>query len=222
MNFTFKSRHLPALDSQISSVTISFHNFVSAPLQSFTLFKGLFFYLLSFFRNSNKLFFFIKLKPIVKWSKFLFYESLITALNNKNILTPTLVVQFFSLIYNYSYTEFFYRVHYRANNNLAYIASSTSNKTRSYAPQFLIGLQHLWSKLSLWLLPMLLALAVIYWSLVLRVLTFNKVVIGWVILFMMFYWLISGFVFFSKSINLENTPALFSVFENVVIFYFDC
>lgn len=125
--------------------------------------------------------------------------SLLTFFKNGGSLTADVVVKCYVLLYKYSYSEFFYRTYYRANNNVVSINLSNSHKPSTYMTHFLVGFSHLWSKLSLWVLPIILAFAVIYWSLILRVLTFNKVVIGWVILFMMFYWLISGFVFFFKK-----------------------
>lgn len=89
------------------------------------------------------------------------------------------------------------RIYYRWNHNTATVGLQNTTKKRFF--YFLLGLSQIWSKLSVWLLPLILGFAVLYWSMILRILTVNKVVIGWVILFMMFYWLISGFVFFFKK-----------------------
>ena len=53
--------------------------------------------------------------------------------------------------------------------------------------------------LKYWILPLLLLTSFIYFSIVARSLPFNKVLFQWFGVFMLAYWLISGFVFFIKK-----------------------
>lgn len=64
---------------------------------------------------------------------------------------------------------------------------------------FLSGVKYIWIGLKFWILPLLIIFLIIYSSLVLRLLPFNKIMFAWIGVIMLCYWLISGFVFFFKK-----------------------
>lgn len=74
--------------------------------------------------------------------------------------------------------------------------STFFNIVRSY---LFFGLKSLWKGLRLWVLPLVFGLGIVYYGLIIRVLPFNKIVFLWLSFFMVFYWLMSGFVFFFKK-----------------------
>lgn len=61
-----------------------------------------------------------------------------------------------------------------------------------------VGYLYIWKHIKLWVPSLLSALLIVYYSLVCRLLPFLKIMATWFIVFMLFYWLISGFVFFTK------------------------
>jgi hypothetical protein len=64
---------------------------------------------------------------------------------------------------------------------------------------FLIGLKYIWLGLRFWFFPIIIFLSIVYFTLVLRSLPFNKIMFSWICILMFVYWLISGFVFFFKK-----------------------
>lgn len=64
---------------------------------------------------------------------------------------------------------------------------------------FFSGLKSIWLGFRFWLVPLLVAFIIIYYSMVIRCVPFNKIVAFWVIFGMVAYWLLSGFVFFIKK-----------------------
>ena len=64
---------------------------------------------------------------------------------------------------------------------------------------FLAGIKSIWLGIRFWILPLIIFFTIIYFTLVLRSLPFNKVMLGWICGLMFTYWLISGFVFFFKK-----------------------
>ena len=64
---------------------------------------------------------------------------------------------------------------------------------------FLAGLQYSWNHLKFWLPTIIISLLIIYFSLVIRLVPFNKIIVEWFLVAMFAYWLISGFVFFLKK-----------------------
>lgn len=64
---------------------------------------------------------------------------------------------------------------------------------------FLSGLKSIWLGVRFWIIPLLVGFLVIYYSMVLRCVPFNKIVAFWIIFGMAAYWLLSGFVFFIKK-----------------------
>lgn len=61
---------------------------------------------------------------------------------------------------------------------------------------FLSGFKYIWLGLRFWIFPLLVLFSIVYATLVLRAVPFNKVMFGWISILMFSYWLISGFVFF--------------------------
>lgn len=51
----------------------------------------------------------------------------------------------------------------------------------------------------LWLIPLIVGITIIYYSVLIRILPFNKIIFLWLAIIMVGYWLISGFVFFFKK-----------------------
>ena len=64
---------------------------------------------------------------------------------------------------------------------------------------FLSGFKFIWLGIRFWVAPLTVFFLVVYTTLVLRALPFNKVMLGWICVLMFVYWLISGFVFFFKK-----------------------
>ena len=61
---------------------------------------------------------------------------------------------------------------------------------------FLSGFKFIWLGFRFWVFPLIVFLSIIYFTLVLRALPFNKIMFSWICILMFIYWLISGFVFF--------------------------
>lgn len=64
---------------------------------------------------------------------------------------------------------------------------------------FLAGLKSVWNSIRFWVFPLIVCFGVVYITLVLRLLPFNKIMFAWIAILMFSYWLISGFVFFFKK-----------------------
>lgn len=147
-------------------------------------------------------------------SIFFFDESLLIKYNlydflNNLFLKKILFLKIILLKYNYKVELFYIFMFIRNSIRLrqtslgfyTYINNSTTiqdsfNLLRTY---LFTGLKSLWKGIKFWILPILLLLLVIYFGLISKILPFNKVVFVWVAFFMIFYWLVSGFVFFFKK-----------------------
>lgn len=64
---------------------------------------------------------------------------------------------------------------------------------------FSYGLKSIWKSVRLWILSIFIGVVVLYYCLVVKLLPFTKIIFTWFLLTMIFYWLISGFVFFVKK-----------------------
>ena len=64
---------------------------------------------------------------------------------------------------------------------------------------FMSGFKYIWLGIRFWIFPVIIAFSIIYFTLVLRALPFNKIMFGWMCILMFVYWIISGFVFFFKK-----------------------
>lgn len=62
-----------------------------------------------------------------------------------------------------------------------------------------VGWRYLWKALRFWFVSIFVFLFVFYYLSVIRIIPFNKIMFQWISLFMFFYWLLSGFVFFIKK-----------------------
>lgn len=149
----------------------------------------------SFFFSNQKVEIFYKNKFLnTLWKKHNYYE-LLCSTQNINKLSHLILVQMYRFNFMNAFNTFEARHYYRAANTFLHLSAQKLTSANT----ILIGITHFWSKFSLWFIPIILGVTVLYWSMILRVLTFNKVVIVWIILFMVAYWLLSGFVFFFKK-----------------------
>jgi len=64
---------------------------------------------------------------------------------------------------------------------------------------FYSGWKYIYMGLRFWLLSLIVGFSIIYYSMVIRLLPFNKTMFVWICIFMFSYWLLSGFVFFIKK-----------------------
>jgi hypothetical protein len=79
--------------------------------------------------------------------------------------------------------------------------SLKNNKTflKTLKNIFMSGFKSIWLGLKFWLIPGVIGFVIIYYSMVLRCVPFNKIVAFWIIFGMIAYWILSGFVFFIKK-----------------------
>ena len=63
----------------------------------------------------------------------------------------------------------------------------------------LSGYKYIWLGVRFWVFPLIACFGIIYITLVLRLLPFNKIIFSWISILMFSYWLLSGFVFFFKK-----------------------
>lgn len=73
------------------------------------------------------------------------------------------------------------------------------NFLNSLKTTFLSGIKYTWLGLRIWILSLTIGLSIVYYSMVIRCLPFNKTVFVWIVVAMFSYWLLSGFVFFVKK-----------------------
>jgi hypothetical protein len=96
---------------------------------------------------------------------------------------------------------------------------------------FLSGYKYVWLALRFWIFALVGSLSIIYCTLVLKALPFNKIMLAWISVIMFLYWLVSGFVFFFKKYQFgkytsviqrfwRRSYMLFWVLEGVVFFVF--
>ena len=64
---------------------------------------------------------------------------------------------------------------------------------------FMSGFKSVGLGLRFWLIPLIVGFIIVYYSMVLRCVPFNKIVAFWIIFGMLAYWVLSGFVFFIKK-----------------------
>ncbi len=62
-----------------------------------------------------------------------------------------------------------------------------------------LGVKSIWLHIRFWVIPLTLSILVFLNFMYVKALPFNKVIFLWTAVFMIFYWLISGFVFFVKK-----------------------
>jgi hypothetical protein len=128
-----------------------------------------------------------------------------------NIFKKNFIIidQFYALVFSYRYRIYenttmfrsFFRVlqtnqgfyfnfkNFKDNN---FFLSSLKNTIFS-------GLKYFWIGFRYWIISLSVAIGIIYYSMVIRCLPFNKTIFVWIVVAMFSYWLLSGFVFFVKK-----------------------
>lgn len=87
-------------------------------------------------------------------------------------------------------TDFYKNVVFNFNNKV---------DNRSMYSNFLIGFKSMWLSLRFWILPLYLGIFSFMYMSFLRLVSFNILTVKCIMLFGVFYWLFSGFVFFIKK-----------------------
>jgi hypothetical protein len=130
-----------------------------------------------------------------------------------NVFRKLFVINFIKLkiksIYMLKYLSFDnlknYRFYYRIIDSLTGFKStfntfiSNTNSMESFKKIFLMGLISFWKSVRIWIACLIIALCILYYSMVIRCVPFNKIVFIWIVVAMFGYWLMSGFVFFIKK-----------------------
>lgn len=126
-------------------------------------------------------------------------------INNKLLSLDSLSFLFKSFKYSkLGYKNNLFRSYFRVLNNsygfyFNFLKLNTKNNFFFYLKNiFFSGFSFLWSGLRFWIFLVIMFL-VIYFTLVVRSLPFNKIIFSWIGITMFCYWLISGFVFFIKK-----------------------
>jgi len=121
------------------------------------------------------------------------------------IFADLIYIYFFSRRYTLVNDVNLFRSYFRVlNTNTGFYFNFSSLKNQynfidTLKNIFLVGLVSLWNGLRLWVLSLVIGLSLIYYSMVIRCLPFNKTVFVWIIVAMFAYWILSGFVFFIKK-----------------------
>lgn len=140
------------------------------------------------------------------YRKYYFKINLFNIFKNFQLLTLDKFVaiiiakQYENTIYKNPMFRTYFRV--LSNNKGFYLNFSVFN-TKNNIYKFFINTCYsifslIWKSVRLWIVIILLFL-IIYFTLVIRVLPFNKIIFAWIGILMFAYWLISGFVFFIKK-----------------------
>lgn len=120
----------------------------------------------------------------------------------------TLFDKFFFLLFflvlknnlNFQLNRSFFRL---KQTHLGFYISFTNNQQKNilqnFFSQLFAGLKYVWLSFRFWVVGLLLALVIVYYSMYIRSLSFSKFVFEWIILIMFWYWLVSGFTFFIKK-----------------------
>jgi len=135
----------------------------------------------------------ITVVSFITWFNLVFQWN--TKSTSKSVNTQHLVHNFFlkKKILNYSQEAFvlFY---------LNFFFKLTLMKTlKMFFSNGFVGLKSIWNHLRFWLSPLFLSILIFLNFIFYKNLPFNKVIFLWTAVFMIFYWLISGFVFFIKK-----------------------
>lgn len=140
------------------------------------------------------------------YSKYQFKLRVFKFLRKPNFVDVDIIwLKYFSknyLIKNYKIN--FYRSYFRAlNTKQGFYFNFKNINSKNF---FLIlkntvlsGLKYFWIGIRFWILPLIVCFSIIYGTLVLRLLPFNKIMFSWIVVLMFGYWLLSGFVFFFKK-----------------------
>lgn len=127
---------------------------------------------------------------------------------NFTVLVYNRYINFFDYLY-LKLISFAYRINLNSSSirlfdrlnqlNLNIYNSFFSLKKNSNSNYYFSGLYYFFKALRYWVLPIVLAVLIIYYFIVLRLLPFNKLVFEFFVLIMFFYWFMSGFTFFIKK-----------------------
>jgi hypothetical protein len=122
------------------------------------------------------------------------------------INTDLIWAKFFSLKYEIKdYKTNLFRSYFRVLNTrqgfLFYFNFLKNNNNYLFflKKTFLSGFHYVWIGIRFWIIPLTICFLIIYCTLVLRLLPFNKIMFAWIAIIMFSYWLVSGFVFFFKK-----------------------
>ena len=152
--------------------------------------KSIFYIIKYYFWNLKKGIFLIKKKNFYKNYNTKF-KKVINFLILDSLLLVSQLLVFNSFIFKKN--RFDYR--YKQYSNKVYTSFSNFKKNKFTSSGFFF----LWKAVRYWLLGLILAAIVTYYFLVIRSLPFNKIIFEWFLVTMLFYWLVSGFVFFIKK-----------------------
>jgi len=126
--------------------------------------------------------------------------------NQQNVIFDKINFYFVSKKYiNSNNTTNLFRSFFRVlNANYGFYLNFLSLKVKKNFLNFLkntylSGWKYCWIGIRFWIFSMAVGLSVVYYSMVIRCLPFNKVVFVWICFGMFLYWLLSGFVFFVKK-----------------------
>jgi hypothetical protein len=131
-------------------------------------------------------------KWMLGWYYIVFFcNDFFEILDNIRILY---IYKYISIYFNNNYFRDQYRFNFFNKN---YFQSKIFIKNSINLSSY--GLKSLWNLIRYWVIPFILFIEIIYGSLIIRVLPFNKICFLWISVIMIFYWLVSGFVFFFKK-----------------------
>jgi len=126
--------------------------------------------------------------------------------NNAYINIDLIWIKFLSFFYkNKNFKTNIYRTYFRvlSTNQGFYFNFKNLNNNKNIFKMlklsYFYGLKYIWLGLRMWFIPLALCFGIIYCSLVLKLLPFNKIIFSWIVILMFTYWLLSGFVFFFKK-----------------------
>ena len=168
----------------------------------------------------------IKYKAFKKeFAKIFLKEDYLKILLSGNFLNKILLYVL-RLQYRLSNNENF-RVNYRLNFfkkgfYMLYGSQDTQKTTqKNKINTFYSGIRYFLNFFSKWLMPSLLSLIFVYYSLTVQSFPFNKIIFVWTSLFMVFYWLISGFIFFFKKYQYSKFTSVVQRFwkRSLILFW---
>ena len=155
--------------------------------------------------NKKKVFFFKNTEfNLNSYRKFLIKKSFFEEFINKEFPLIDFIFNLLTSInFNRNYNNNIVRSNFRLKNTkkgfyFNFFINKGYNKKQIFVSMF-YGLKYLWIGIRYWILPLIVIFIVIYSSLVLKLLPFNKIMFGWICVIMLLYWLLSGFVFFFKK-----------------------
>ena len=174
-----------------------------ASLVCFSFMLNSFFYLVLKVLNNSFLNFF-KFKNLTFAQ--LGQQKLILELSNiKYHITDFVIVYLYSIYFNNFKKNTFKDVRFQTRIKQLvsgyFINFKGSVKNITTINGLFSGLSYFWQAIRYWVFALVLAVVLMYYFIVIKLLPFNKIFFQWFMLSMFFYWLMSGFVFFIKRYN---------------------